>query len=127
MSMPVILYFKGNKMSKEWNLEEMMDGLRQAENLVDTVYHYAMETDNDELRHLMNMAGTACNDGHNELSALLKAKMGMSKEEIMSKLNLAQQLLSDVYHDACEKGNSEIESQMSVADSCINDVMGSLE
>ena len=27
MSMPVILYFKGNKMSKEWNLEEMMDGL----------------------------------------------------------------------------------------------------
>ena len=119
--MPVILYFKGNKMSKEWNLEDMMNGLRQAENLADTVYHYAMETENEDLRRTMNAAG------HNELSELLKAKMGMSKEEIMSKLNLAQQLLSDVYHDACEKGNSEIESQMSVADSCINDVMGSLE
>lgn len=114
-------------MSKEWNLEDMMDGLRQAENLVDTVYHYAMETENDELRRTMNAVGNGINDGYNELSALLKAKMGMSKEEIMSKLNLAQQLLSDVYHDACEKGNSEIESQMSVADSCINDVMGSLE
>ena len=125
--MPVILYFKGNKMSKEWNLEDMMNGLRQAENLVDTVYHYAMETENDELRRTMNAVGNGINDGYNELSALLKDKMGMSKEEIMSKLNLAQQLLSDVYHDACEKGNSEIESQMSVADSCINDVMGSLE
>lgn len=125
--MPVILYFKGNKMSKEWNLEDMMNGLRQAENLVDTVYHYAMETENEDLRRTMNAAGNCINDGHNELYKLLKAKMGMSKEEIMSKLNLAQQLLSDVYHDACEKGNSEIESQMSVADSCINDVMGSLE
>ena len=114
-------------MSKEWNLEEMMNGLIVAENLVDTVYHYAMETENDELRRTMNAVGTGINDGHNELYKLLKAKMGMSKEEIMSKLNLAQQLLSDVYHDACEKGNSEIESQMSVADSCINDVMGSLE
>ena len=114
-------------MSKEWNLEDMMNGLRQAENLVDQVYHYAIESGNAELQSIMNSAGTGINDGYNELSELLKAKMGMSKEEIMSKLNLAQQLLSDVYHDACEKGNSEIESNMSVADSCINDVMGMVE
>ena len=39
--------------------------------------------------------------------------------EIFDKLNKAQDLLSDIYHFACETGNKELESLMSVADSCI--------
>lgn len=109
------------------DLDKLVEGLNQAENLVDQVYHYAMESGNAELQSIMNAVGNGINDGHNELYALQKAKMGMSKEEIMSKLNLAQQLLSDVYHDACEKSNSEIESNMSVADDCINNAMSMLE
>jgi hypothetical protein len=104
------------------DINKMFAYLEQAESLIDSVYHYAMETGNDELRELMNMAGTACNDGRNILP-----KPGMSKDEIMSKLDLAQQLLSDVYHDACIKGDSEIESQMSCADSCIGEAMDRLE
>jgi len=107
---------------KQIDINKMFTYLEQAESLVDSVYHYAIETGNSELQELMHMAGTACNDGRNMLP-----KPGMSKDEIMSKLDLAQQLLSDVYHDACEKGNSEIESQMSCADSCIGEAMDRLE
>lgn len=107
---------------KQIDINKMFTYLEQAESLVDSVYQYAMETGNDELRQLMNMAGTACSDGRQMLP-----KPGMSKGEIMSKLDLAQQLLSDVYHDACEKGNSEIVSQMSCADSCIGEAMDRLE
>ena len=106
----------------KWDLEKLKQGLQQAENLVDSVYHYAMKTGNNELRELMNSAGTACNDGRNMLP-----KSGMSKDEIMSKLDLAKQLLSDVYYDACVNGNSEIESEMSAADSCICEAMERLE
>ena len=104
------------------DINKMFTYLEQAESLVDSVYHYAMETGNDELRQLMTMVGTACSDGRQMLPG-----PGMSKDEIMSKLNLAQQLIFDVYHDACGKGNSEIESQMSVADSCIGEAMDRLE
>lgn len=43
------------------------------------------------------------------------------------KLEIAQGLLSSVYHAACDAGDSEIESQMSMADSCIIDAMSKLE
>ena len=46
---------------------------------------------------------------------------------LQAKLHNAQKLLSDVYHYACEEGNSEIESQMSCADSCIIDAIECLE
>lgn len=39
------------------------------------------------------------------------------------KLALAQDMLSDVYHDACLMGNNQLESLMSVADSCITEAM----
>ena len=109
-------------MNEQIDINKIFAYLEQAESLIDSVYHYAMETGNSELRELMNMAGTACNDGRNMLP-----EPGMSKEEMMEKLEIAQGLLSDVYHDACEKGNSEIESQMSCADSCIGEAMDRLE
>ena len=47
--------------------------------------------------------------------------------EMRDKLKQAQHLLSDVYHYACEEGNSEIESLMSCADDCIIDAIEYLE
>ena len=43
----------------------------------------------------------------------------MTKSEIQVKLKMAQDLLSDVYHYACENRLVDVESQMSCADSCI--------
>jgi len=43
----------------------------------------------------------------------------MTENEIIDKLNQAQQLLSDVYHYAIELGHNSLETQMSCADSCI--------
>ena len=59
----------------------------------------------------------------------------MTNSELRAKLLQAQDLLSDVYHWANEphtkytgmKTNSEIASQMSMADSCINDALEELE
>ena len=59
----------------------------------------------------------------------------MTNSELRAKLLQAQDLLSDVYHWANEphskytgmKMNSEIASQMSMADSCINDALEELE
>ena len=46
--------------------------------------------------------------------------------ELIEKLKQAQDLLSDVYHYACENGLQDLESQMSVADGCIIDALESL-
>ena len=59
----------------------------------------------------------------------------MTNLEVRAKLLQAQDLLSDVYHWAKQphskytgmKTNSEIASQMSTADSCINDALEELE
>jgi hypothetical protein len=51
----------------------------------------------------------------------------MNNEEIVAKLQQAQNLLSDVYHDACQEGDISLESLMSVADSCICEALDSLE
>jgi hypothetical protein len=45
----------------------------------------------------------------------------MTKSEIQVKLKMAQDILSDVYHYACENNLQSIESQMSCADSCIGE------
>jgi len=45
------------------------------------------------------------------------------KEDLMTAANL----LSNVYHYACENGMRELESQMSCADSCIHEAMDYLE
>lgn len=51
----------------------------------------------------------------------------MTKEESVAKLQQAQSLLSDVYHDACQEGDIGLESLMSVADSCIIEAIDYLE
>ena len=51
----------------------------------------------------------------------------MTRDEMYSKLEQAQQLLSDVYHFACENGLTALESQTSVADSCIIEAFDEIE
>ena len=59
---------------------------------------------------------------------VMGGKMSIKELNVMQdKLHQAQMLLADVYAFACEDGNSEIESQMSVADSCIIDAIECLE
>jgi hypothetical protein len=41
--------------------------------------------------------------------------------EMVKKLKTAQDLLSDVYHYACENGFEPLEDSMSCADSCIDE------
>lgn len=48
------------------------------------------------------------------------------REGMISKLDHAQGLLSDVYHEAIKAGLTEIESQMSCADSCIGEALNVL-
>lgn len=43
----------------------------------------------------------------------------MTQSEIQVKLKMAQDILSDVYHYACESKIDEIERLMSCADDCI--------
>jgi hypothetical protein len=49
------------------------------------------------------------------------------REGMIAKLDQAQNLLSDVYHEACEAGLTEIEDQMSCADSCIGEALSRLD
>jgi hypothetical protein len=49
------------------------------------------------------------------------------RDGMITKLNHAQGLLSDVYHEAIEAGLTEIESQMSCADSCIGEALSELD
>lgn len=51
----------------------------------------------------------------------------MTRDELYSKLEQAQQLLSDVYHFACENELSALESQMSCADTCITEAFDEIE
>jgi len=50
----------------------------------------------------------------------------MNNSEMQKKLKEAQDLLSDVYHVACDEGLSDLERLMSVADGCIIDALESL-
>jgi hypothetical protein len=56
--------------------------------------------------------------------------VSLEKKNILlmqEKLQQAQQLLSDVYHYACDNGFDSVESQMSCADSCIIESIDYLE
>lgn len=48
------------------------------------------------------------------------------KVALIQKLMDAQDLLSDVYHNAIDVNNNQVESLMSVADSCINEAIDAL-
>jgi hypothetical protein len=45
----------------------------------------------------------------------------MTKSEIQVKLKMAQDILSDVYHYACDNGIDFVERNMSCADGCISE------
>jgi hypothetical protein len=45
----------------------------------------------------------------------------MTQSEIQVKLKMAQDILSDVYHYACENDIKMVEDSMSCADSCISE------
>lgn len=94
--------------------------LGDAEAFVDRVYHFAMEQGSiaDELRANMNAAGNAINEGYGLLD-----KLGMSKGDMIEKLRTAQGLLSSIYHEACDFDDTNLESLMSAADSCISEAM----
>jgi hypothetical protein len=51
----------------------------------------------------------------------------MTDQEIVAKLQQAQDLLSDVYHHACQTGDTLLESFMSSADTCIVESLNHLE
>jgi len=54
-------------------------------------------------------------------------KPSYDREGMIDKLDQAQNLLSDVYHEACEAGLTEVEDQMSCADSCIGEALSQLD
>lgn len=45
----------------------------------------------------------------------------MTQSEIQVKLKMAQDILSDVYHYACDNGIDFVERNMSCADGCISE------
>jgi hypothetical protein len=92
--------------------------LADAEAFVDRVYHFAMEkgSDADELRSDMNHAGNIINKAYGLLNKL-------GKVETLEKLRSAQGLLAFVYHEACASGDTNLESLMSAADSCISEAL----
>ena len=104
-------------------IKELKAYLGDAEAFVDRVYHFAMEQGSvaDELRSSMNHAGNIINNAYGLLD-----KLGMSKEDMLEKLQTAQGLLSSVYHEACDSDYPNLESLMSAADSCISEAMDSI-
>jgi hypothetical protein len=94
--------------------------LGDAEAFVDRVYHFAMEKGSvaDELRSDLNAAGNLINNAYGLLD-----KLGMSKKQMLEKLETAQGLLSSVYHEACDSDDTNLESLMSAADSCVLEAM----
>jgi len=55
------------------------------------------------------------------------SEISYDREGMIDKLDQAQNLLSDVYHEACEAGLTDIEDQMSCADSCICEALSQLD
>ena len=55
------------------------------------------------------------------------SEISYDRDGMITKLNHAQGLLSDVYHEACEAGLTEVEDQMSCADSCICEALSVLD
>lgn len=55
------------------------------------------------------------------------SEISYDREGMLDKLEQAQLLLSDVYHEAIDAGLTEVESQMSCADSCIGEAISALD
>jgi hypothetical protein len=55
------------------------------------------------------------------------SEISYDRDGMIAKLDHAQVLLSDVYHEACEAGLAGVEDQMSCADSCIGEALSQLD
>jgi GTPase involved in cell partitioning and DNA repair len=55
-----------------------------------------------------------------------KEEESYDRDGMIEKLEEAQALLSDVYHEAIEAGLTDIEGLMSAADSCVNEALDAL-
>lgn len=108
------------------DIEKMKEYLNKAEANVDTVYHSVQTWQKGSVSNQL-----ICNMNHISniihTSRGLLDKLAMPKKEMIEKLEIAQGLLSSVYHNACGVGDREIETAMSVADGCISDAMSKLE
>ena len=86
----------------------------------------------DSLKRLVKRYGKLISEQEDlirKLQARLdgKEEVTFDREGMIEKLEQAQLLLSDVYHEACDAGLTEIESQMSCADSCIGEAISALD
>jgi hypothetical protein len=86
----------------------------------------------DSLKRLVKRYGKLISEQEvliSKLQARLdgKEEVTFDRDGMIANLEAAQQYLSDVYHEACEAGLTEIESQMSCADSCIGEALSALD
>ena len=86
----------------------------------------------DSLKRLVKRYGKLISEQEvliSKLQARLdgKEEVTFDREGMIEKLEEAQVLLSDVYHEACEAGLTDIEDQMSCADSCICEALSQLD
>ena len=85
----------------------------------------------DSLKRLVKRYGKVISEQEDlirKLQARLDGKQeSFDREGMIANLEAAQEYLSDVYHEACEAGLTEVESQMSCADSCIGEAISALD
>ena len=86
----------------------------------------------DSLKRLVKRYGKLISEQEvliSKLQARLdgKEEVTFDRDGMIANLEAAQQYLSDVYHEAIEAGLTEIESQMSCADSCICEALNELD
>ena len=85
----------------------------------------------DSLKRLVKRYGKVISEQEDlirKLQARLDGKQeSFDREGMIANLEAAQEYLSDVYHEACEAGLTEIESLMSCADSCISEALSALD
>ena len=85
----------------------------------------------DSLKRLVKRYGKVISEQEDlirKLQARLDGKQeSFDREGMIANLEAAQEYLSDVYHEACDAGLTEIESLMSCADSCIGEAISALD
>ena len=85
----------------------------------------------DSLKRLVKRYGKVISEQEDlirKLQARLDGKQeSFDREGMIANLEAAQEYLSEVYHAAIEAGLTEIESQMSCADSCIGEAISALD
>ena len=85
----------------------------------------------DSLKRLVKRYGKLISEQEVLISKLQdrlesKEEESYDRDGMIEKLEEAQALLSDVYHEAIEAGLTDIEGLMSAADSCVNEALDAL-